>query len=53
MLNPMEFLPSAFLCLHKLSLNIVSQKRVENKRKNVFLPEYTLALVTQATAMIT
>ena len=51
MLNPIQFLPSAFLCLHKLSLNIGPQKRVENKKKkNVFLQEYTLASVTRATA---
>ena len=47
MMNPIEFLPSAFLCLHKLSLNIVSQiNRVENKKKTWFLQEYTSASVT-------
>ena len=47
MMNPFEFLPSAFPCLHKLSLNIVSQfKRVENKKVNWFLREYTSVSVT-------
>ena len=47
MLNPTEFLPSALLCLHKLSLNIISQfKRVENKKKTLFLRKYTSASVT-------
>ena len=41
MMNPIEFLPSAFLCLHELSFNIVS--RVENKKKTWFLQEYTTA----------
>ena len=37
MMNPIEFLPSALLCLHKLSIFIESQfKRVENKKKNCF-----------------